>query len=238
MSVQEPSAFLKDVSKFIQDCERSGKVNLVIEMLRGMIARSKGHVNAPLHPAYVSLIHVIASKSPQVAKLLGQNTIGVSMRHLRRINAGDRENIGNILDLDPNSINIRAKDWISKMGHGSEKRVLITIAHDATKLKPRVCLHRGKYMVGFPANEHLIDIDDMRNENEDTANQFLLEKMTAPKEDLASEVKCSIMLSQCAKEGIYPAKLLCCRPQTTNEVCFNSVVESFESCYIREMMNT
>ena len=48
--------------------------------------------------------------------------------------------------------------------------------------------------VGFPANEH--------------------HKAKAPKEDLASEVKCSIMRSQCAKEGIYLAKLLCCRPQT------------------------
>lgn len=162
-------------------------------MLKGMIARSKGHLNAPLHPAYVAFIHCIASKSPQIAKMITQNTIGVSMRHLRRINAADRMNIGNVLDLEPDCINQRAQDWIGKVGNG--QRTLITIAHDATKLKPRISLHRSQYIVGLPANEHLIDYHSMRNNDEEAATQFLLEKMKTPKEQLAQEVKCSIMLS-------------------------------------------
>ena len=139
------------------------------------------------------------------------------MRHLRRIKASDRANMGQVLDLDPNSIEQRAEDWMSKLGEG---RKLIKIAHDATKLKPRVSLHRGRYIVGLPANDHLIDYAAMRDANEDTATEFLVQKMKTSKEDLAPEVKCSILLSQSAKEGIYPAKLLCCRPQTTNEVKF------------------
>ena len=175
---------------------------LLVGMVKAVITRADGHINAKVSENVIGLCQVLHAKSPVGYKLMKENLFGISIRRIQRIQAKER----GACVLDQLSIKDRVGKWTSSLSETIGRKPFIHLAVDATKTPKIEEISAGfGVMVGGAAPKHLLTIDKDRT--------------PLKKQELADETKVAILTTQDAASGISVMKIISARPQTTNQKC-------------------
>jgi hypothetical protein len=154
--------------------------------------------------------------SAQCSKLLAANGVGLSHRQLQRLNAKDRNQNSNVLNLDPEAVRLRLQKWYSDYTGATEsadgQEILVSLAFDATKVPSvieNVQIGREQYQIGYQTPYHFLTAEEAEKVNSDPLM----------KKSVASELKVCLITTQHFQNGVSPMLPLSARPSSTNESC-------------------
>eukprot|EP00918_Siedleckia_nematoides_P081091 GHVU01177873.1.p1 GENE.GHVU01177873.1~~GHVU01177873.1.p1 ORF type:complete len:768 (+),score=67.45 GHVU01177873.1:515-2818(+) len=185
-------------------------------LVKAVISRAHGHINARFSEDVIALCQVLHSKNPAAYLLFKNNIVGISHRHIQRLQQRDRSTC----ILDVSGIGTRISEWAAALSSVKGGPVACSLAFDASMVPPCEEISSAfGVVVGGNAPNHMLPID---------AEQ----RPIAPR-DLAREVKCALLTTQDVTQGVSPMKILAARPQKPNERCdeYNLlVVNSVKSC--------
>eukprot|EP00918_Siedleckia_nematoides_P028014 GHVU01060261.1.p1 GENE.GHVU01060261.1~~GHVU01060261.1.p1 ORF type:complete len:584 (+),score=69.11 GHVU01060261.1:139-1890(+) len=206
------------LQKFCECYRKSShfKSGLLMGLVRAVVARIDGYVNARVSQDVIALCQAVHSKISPAYAIMKNNLFGVSERHLQRVQAQERKSC--VIDQETTAARVEA--WGQRLAAKCEGKVLVSLAIDATKVAPREEISGAfKVMVGGTTPGHALPV----NENRRPVQQH----------DLATEIKCSLLSTQQPVPGITPVCLVAARPQSTNDVApgYNAkVVAAVKSC--------
>ena len=185
--------------------EPSIKNSLLHALIQFTLSRYNGNVNAPASPKLIAFFQTMHAYSPRLYSFFSNNLGGYNERTLRRMSIRDSAQTP-IIDCRLESIQFRSKEWIEKLRKDEEETIIVSVMADATKVPPI-----GEYSmrhhawVGGEYPNHCIDDEDYDQE------KFIQSKM-------ATEIKVALLSTQTSRNGTSPFKIICARPQSTNEV--------------------
>eukprot|EP00918_Siedleckia_nematoides_P101514 GHVU01221756.1.p1 GENE.GHVU01221756.1~~GHVU01221756.1.p1 ORF type:complete len:529 (+),score=56.22 GHVU01221756.1:54-1589(+) len=203
-----PNEFLKQFGT-LYSSQPTFRNGLLMGLVRAVMARIGGVVNAKVDEDVLALCQVFYFVSPKGYTLFRQNLFGVSERHLRRLEKAAR---GSSI-IDESSVQERVDLWSQEMAKGSGKKILGSIALDGTRVpKSEQTSTAFGVTVGGVYPNHMLSVD--------------MERRPVPEKDLACEVKCFLLSTQHVAAGMSPLKMIAARPQSSNEqtVEYNEMV--------------
>jgi len=200
--------------------EPSMKDTLLHALIQFTLSRYNGNVNAPASPKLIAFFQTLHAYSPRLYSFFSKNLGGYNERTLRRMSVKNSAEIP-IIDCSLESIQTRSKKWIEQLRiyEDTTDTIVVSAMADATKVPP-IGEYSVKYhaWVGGQYPNHYIDDEDYNQE------KFI-------ESDMATEIKVALLSTQTSRNGCSPFKIICARPQSTNEVSDeynNSILHSVD----------
>eukprot|EP00918_Siedleckia_nematoides_P004456 GHVU01009917.1.p1 GENE.GHVU01009917.1~~GHVU01009917.1.p1 ORF type:complete len:1028 (+),score=110.56 GHVU01009917.1:417-3500(+) len=194
-----PDAFLSKFGDLYRTSEHF-EGGVLIGLVKAVMARADGHVNAKVSEDVIALCQALHCKSPAAYSMMKSNIFGISERHIRRIEARERTSCV----LSEEATLTRVNNWAGKLSAAQERSILASLAIDATRVPKREeASFAYRMTVGGVAPNHVLPFDESRKPTEST--------------NLASEIKCYLLTTQNVVEGVSPMCMVAARPQSTNE---------------------
>eukprot|EP00474_Spongospora_subterranea_P005739 CRZ06197.1 hypothetical protein [Spongospora subterranea] len=176
-------------------------------MMRSLVTKSSGHMNAPLESVLIDFYLMLASYGRKVFKLVAGNLPGPSWRHMQRISSG-AQGI-NVIALDTDSIITRLSSFVHRMrSMGYASTLNVSLSFDATVVVPAL-LSLPKYScIGGIYSHHNTSL---------TPDGYTGAVDNDVFQELASEIKVCVLTVQKVPKGVSPMFIVAARPSKKND---------------------